>query len=335
MKKHGTFVFVVGLLALAFLSGPMVGKTLAATKKLTYVMAWIPDGRWASEAVAKYRGYFKAEGLDVSLKWAKGSRNSAKQTASGGADFCSTTGSVVLTSREKGIPLRTIAQTLPKSGTSFISLKKTGIKGPKDLMGKKVGVQRGSTTWVGFQALMNKYNVDIGKLNKIEVGFGLKPLVSGVVDIRPAMYYNEVVLARHKGIPVNVIWLPEHGINLVGLGVTTTERMLKDDPGTARKFVRAVLKGYEHAKKDPADAVKAVVEHKADHDPAYQRKVVDLIFSKIAVPAKNGIYGWADRDEWNGMQENFVKFGVMKKRVNVDDAFTNRFVAEYYGKKAK
>jgi NitT/TauT family transport system substrate-binding protein len=331
MKKAFGLTMAIGVLALAVFLHPLAGQALAA-KKLTFVMSWIPDARWAGETVAKYRGYFKAEGLDVSLKWAKGSRNSAKQTASGGADLASTTGSVILTSREKGIPLRMIAQTHPKAGTAFISLKKTGIKGPNDLMGRKVGVQRGSTTWVGFQALMNKYGVNIDKLNKIEVGFGLKPLMSGMVDIRPAMIYNEVVLARHKGIPLNVLWVPEHGVKLVGLGIATTEKMLKNDADAARRFVRASLKGYEHARKDPADAIKAVVQHKADHDAVYQRKVLNVILGKVAVPAKNGLFAWVDRDEYAGMQDNLIKFGVMKKRVNVDDAFDNQFVKAYYGK---
>ena len=331
MKRTLASIPAVVLLTLAVLISPLAGQALAA-KKLIFVMSWIPDARWAGETVAKYRGYYKAEGLDVSLKWAKGSRNSAKQTAAGGADFASTTGSVVLTSREKGVPLLMIAQTLPKAGTAFISLKKTGIKGPNDLMGRKVGVQRGSTTWVGFQALMNKYGVNIDKLNKIEVGFGLKPLLTGMVDIRPAMIYNEVVLARHKGIALNVIWVPEHGVKLVGLGIATTEKMLKNNADTARRFVRATLKGYEHAKKDPADAIKAVLQHKPDHDAVYQRKVLNVILNQVAVPAKNGIYGWVDRDDYVGMQENLIKFGVMKKRINIDDTFTNQFVKAYYGK---
>jgi ABC-type nitrate/sulfonate/bicarbonate transport system substrate-binding protein len=105
--------WALGLWVMAFLLAPLAGQALAA-KKLVFVMAWIPDARWAGETVARYRGLYQAEGLDVSLKWAKGSRNAAKQTASGGADLFSTTGSVILTSREKDIPLRTIAQAHPK-----------------------------------------------------------------------------------------------------------------------------------------------------------------------------------------------------------------------------
>ncbi|MFQ5915115.1 MAG: ABC transporter substrate-binding protein [Nitrospinota bacterium] len=332
MKKLLTPVFVTGLLALAVLIGPMAGQALAA-EKVTFVMSWIPDARWASEMVAKYRGYFQAEGLEVTLKWAKGGRNAAKQTATGAAHLGAVAGSDILPSRLKGIPLISIASTLSKTGTSFISLPKAGIRTPKDFIGKKVGVQRGSTTWVGLLALLNRYGMNIDQLNKIEVGFGLKPLLAGVVDVRPAMYYNEVVLARHKGIALNVIWIPEHGVDLVGTGIATTEKYLKANPKVVQGYIRAVLKGYEHAKRDPEDAIKALLQYKPEHDAAYQRKVLKVLHTKISVPAKNGLYGWHDPTEWNNTQENLVKFGVMKKRTDLSKAYTNQFVEEFYGKK--
>ncbi|MFQ5692647.1 MAG: hypothetical protein ACE5IM_06345, partial [Nitrospinota bacterium] len=96
--------------------------------------------------------------------------------------------------------------------------------------------------------------------------------------------------------------------------------------------VRAVLRGYAHAKKDPADAIKALLQYKPDHDPVYQRKVLKVLHEKIAVPAKNGLYGWADADEWRNTQENLIKFGVMKKRVDLKKAYTNEFVKAYYKK---
>jgi NitT/TauT family transport system substrate-binding protein len=314
------------IVTVAFLLCWLAVGASAATKKVTYSMSWIPDARWASEIVAQYRGFFKAEGLDVSLKWVKGSRTAGKVTATGASDFGSPTGGVVLTAREKGLPLVSVLQTLPKSGIAFISLKKSGIKEPKDFMGKKVGVQRGSATWVGFNALMGKHGIDIDKLNKIEVGFGLKPLMAGMVDVRPAYYYNEVVLARHKGIDLNVIWVPEHGIDLVGIGVATNENFLKNNPNAVRAFVRATIKGWNHAKKDPADAVKAVVQHKPDHDAVYQRKVLNLIHDKIAVAPKGEPYGWGMKSEWEETQNNLVKYGVMKKRLDVTKAYTNKFV---------
>lgn len=331
MNRFWASRWVVGWTALLLLLGPAAGGVWA--KEASFVMSWIPDARWGPEMVAQYRGYFKAEGLDVTFKWTKGGRNATKEVAVGAATFGAIAGSDVLPAREKGIPLVSVASTLRNSGISFISLKKAGIQSPKDFLGKKVGIQRGSTTYVGFLALMNKYGIDIDKLNKIEVGFGLKPLLAGMVDVRPAMFHNEVVLAEHKDIALNVIWIPEHGIDLLGNGVVATEEVVQRDPQTIRAYVRATIRGYEHAVKDPQDAIRALLQYKPDHDPVYQLKALKVVLAKLAVPAKNGRFAWGDPQEWKNTQENLVQFGVMKKRVDLSKAYTNEFVEAYYGKK--
>lgn len=325
MQRTLASIPAVVLLALAVLISPLAGQALAA-KKVTFMMSWIPDVRWAPEIVAKYRGYFKAAGLDVSLKWAKGSRNAGKTVATGAAEFGAPSAGVVLTGREKGLPLVSILSSLRKTQISFISLKKTGIKNPKDFYGKKVGVQRGSATYIGFLALMGKYGIDIDKLNKINVGFGLKPLLSGMVDVRPAYIANEVVLAKVKGIDLNVIWIPDHGIDQVGNGTATNETFMKKNPNVVRSFVQATIKGYKHSMKDPADALKAVLQHKPDHKPEFQREALKIIQNKISVAAKGHPWGWAVHKEWQTTHDNLVKYGVIKKPVDVKKAYTNQFI---------
>ena len=323
MIKLWKLIRVTGLLLLV--TSLLGGQALAA-KKVTYMMAWIPDARWAPEIVAKYRGYFKAAGLDVDLKWAKGSRNAGKAVATGAAEFGAPTAGVVLTSREKGLPLVSILQTNVATQISFISLKKSGIKHPKDFYGKKVGVQRGSATWVGFKALTGKYGIDISKLNKINVGFGLKPLLSGMVDVRPAYIANEAVLAKIKGIDLNVIWIADHGIHDVGNGQATNEEFLKKNPGIVRSFVQATIKGNNHSRKDPEDARKAILQHKPDHKPAFQKAALKMIQEKISTVTKGYTWGWAVHKQWQEAHDNLIKYGVMKKAIDVKKAYNNSFI---------
>jgi ABC-type nitrate/sulfonate/bicarbonate transport system substrate-binding protein len=325
MKKAWRFIRAAGLMLLV--TGLLGGQALAA-QKVTYVMSWIPDARWAPEIVAKYRGYFKAAGLDVALKWVKGSRNAGKTVATGAAEFGAPTAGVVLTGREKGLPLVSVLQTNRKTQISFVSLKKSGIKSPKDFYGKKVGVQRGSATWVGFLALTGKYGIDIDKLNKINVGFGLKPLLTGMVDVRPAYIANEVVQAKMKGIDLNVIWISDHGIEQIGNGTATNETFLKSNPKAVRSFVQASIKGWKHSVKDPDDALKAILQHKPDHDPAFQKQALVIIQEKISVAPKGHPWGWSVHEEWQTTHDNLVEYGVIKKPLDVRKAYTNQFIKE-------
>ena len=317
-------VFLVLVAALFLL--PVTHQSSFGATKATLNIGWIPYGRDLGFFTALEKGYFKAAGLDVDLKWAKGSRNAGKAVATGAAEFGAPTAGVVLTSREKGLPLVSILQTNVQTQISFISLKKSGIKHPKDFYGKKVGVQRGSATWVGFKALTGKYGIDISKLNKINVGFGLKPLLSGMVDVRPAYIANEAVLAKIKGIDLNVIWIADHGIHDVGNGQATNEEFLKKNPGIVRSFVQATIKGNNHSRKDPEDALKAILQHKPDHKPAFQRAALKMIQEKISTVTKGYPWGWAVHTQWQETHDNLIKYGVMKKAIDVKKAYNNSFI---------
>jgi len=321
-------ILVLALVALSVLVSPAL-----AAEKVTYVMSWAPDARWAPEFLAKERGYYAAEGLEVNFTHQRGSLAALQQVGAGGAEFGSPDGGDVIFAREKGVPVRAIALTTRNTGIAFMSLKETNITRPNDLIGKKVGVQRASATWVGFQALMSKHRIDVDRLEKIEAAFGLEVLLLKKVDIRPVMLFNEFVLAQHKGIPVNVIWLPDFGINLPGKTVSTNERTLKDRPRAVQGFVNATLRGMEEAIRDRKAAIDALIKNVPDLDRAYQVKVWDMLADKI-IGAQDATrerpLGSLDPALFANGIEILVKYGGLKKAPPLEEIIDNRFVETYY-----
>ena len=301
--------------------------------KVTYVMSWAPDARWAGEFLAKERGYYKAEGLEVNFTHQRGSLASLQQVGAGAAEFGSPDGGDVIFAREKGVPIRAVVLTARNTGIAFMSLKETNITKPEDLMGKKVGVQRASATFVGFQALMAKHNIDVEKLEKIEAAFGLEVLLLKKVDIRPVMLFNEYVLAVHKGIPVNVIWLPDFGIHLVGKTISTNEKTLRERPQVVQGFVNGSLRGMEEGIKDRKAAIDALMKNVPDLERAYQEKVWDMLVDKILGvkdATRERPFGYNDPDLFKATIEVLTKYGTLKNPPALDGVFDNRFVEAYY-----
>ena len=321
---------LVALIAVAAAARPAAAGEPA---KVTYVMSWAPDARWAGEFLAKERGYYKAEGLEVNFTHQRGSLASLQQVGAGAAEFGSPDGGDVIFAREKGVPVRSVVLTARNTGVAFMSLKETNITKPEDLIGKKVGVQRASATFVGFQALMGKHNIDVEKLEKIEAAFGLEVLLLKKVDIRPVMLFNEYVLAQHKGIPVNVIWLPDFGIRLVGKTITTNEKTLKERPQVAQGFVNASLRGMEEAVKDRKAAMDALLKNVPDLERAYQEKVWNMLADKIMGvqdATRDRPFGSNDPDLFKSTIEVLTKYGTLKNPPALDSVFDNRFVEAYY-----
>jgi len=322
--------FVVALAAAAGMA-PMAGA--GEPTKVTYVFSWAPDARWAGEFLAKERGYYKAEGLEVNFTHQRGSLASLQQVGAGAAEFGSPDGGDVIFGREKGVPVRSVVLSARNTAVAFMSLKETNITKPEDLIGKKVGVQRASATFVGFQALMGKYHIDVDKLEKIEAAFGLEVLLLKKVDIRPVMLFNEYVLAEHKGIPVNVIWLPDFGINLAGKTITTNERTIKERPQVVQGFVSASLRGIEEAIKDRKAAMDALMKNVPDLERAYQEKVWNMLVDRIMGvkdATKERPYGYNDPDLFKNTIEVLTKYGTLKNPPALDGVFDNRFVEAYY-----
>lgn len=301
--------------------------------RVTYVMSWAPDARWAGEFLAKERGYYRAEGLEVNFTHQRGSLASLQQVGAGAAEFGSPDGGDVIFAREKGVPVRSVVLTARHTGIAFMSLKEANITRPEDLPGKKVGVQRASATWVGFQALMAKHGIDVEKLEKIEAAFGLEVLLLKKVDIRPVMLFNEYVLAQHKGIPVNVMWLPDFGIRLVGKTISTNEKTIKERPQVVQGFVNASLRGMQEAIQDRKAAMDALLKNVPDLDRAYQEKVWNMLADKIMGvqdATRERPFGYNDPELFRSTIEVLTKYATLKNPPALDGVFDNRFVEAYY-----
>ena len=333
MASWHRFLGMTLLAALTTLAGRTLTAGAGEPAKVTYVMSWAPDARWAGEFLAKERGYYRNEGIEVNFTHQRGSLASLQQVGAGAAEFGSPDGGDVIFAREKGVPIRAVVLTARNTGIAFMSLKETNITKPEDLIGKKVGVQRASATFVGFQALMAKHNIDVEKLEKIEAAFGLEVLLLKKVDIRPVMLFNEYVLAVHKGIPVNVIWLPDFGINLAGKTISTNERTLRERPQVVQAFVNGSLRGMEEAIKDRKAAMDALVKNVPDLERPYQEKVWDMLVDRIMgvqATTKDRPFGYNDPDLFKSTIEVLTKYGTLKNPPALDGVFDNRFVEAYY-----
>jgi len=318
------------VIALALAAAPAL-----AAEKVTFVMSWAPDARWAGEYLAKERGYFAQEGIEVNFVHQRGSLASLQQVGAGGAEFGSPDSSDIIVARQKdkGVPVKIVTLVGRNTGVGFMSLKESNITKPQDLVGKKVGVQRASATWTPFLALMAKYGVDVDKLEKIEASFGLEVLLLKKVDIRPVMIFNEYVLAQHKGIPVNVMWIPDFGLNLPGLTITTNEKTIKERPKVVQAFVSASMRGREEGMKDRKAAIEALAKNVPDTDPAYQAKVWDMLVDKIwgvKEATKERPLGSNDPTLYRTAVEILTQYGGLKQAPAVDDVYDNRFVEAYY-----
>ena len=253
----------------------MLGSAIALTSfaahaadKVTLQLKWVTQAQFAGYFVAKDKGFYKDEGLDVDIK--PGGPNIAPEQviAGGGADVIVDWMGAALAAREKGVPLVNIAQPYKNAGLEIVCPKDGPIKSVADFKGHTIGVWFFGNE-VPFFALMNREGLktgDGGDVKVLQQSFDVQPLIQKQADCIHVMTYNELGQAIDAGYTLDKLTVfnyTDMGANLLEDGLYVLGDKLKDDAFKAKmvKFVRASMKGWSYAKDHPEEAADIVMDN--------------------------------------------------------------------------
>jgi len=242
-----------------------------AADKVTLQLKWVTQAQFAGYYVAKDKGFYKAENLDVEIKPGGPDIAPAQVLAGGGADVIIDWMPSALATREKGVAVVNIAQPFKSSGMMLTCRKETGIKSPKDFPGKTLGVWFYGNEYP-FLSWMSHLGIPTdGSAKGVKVlkqGFNVDPLLQKQADCISTMTYNEYWQVIDAGIPASdlvVFKYQDQGVATLEDGIYALEGKLKD-PAFADKmvrFVRASMKGWKWAEENPDAAAEIVLDNDA------------------------------------------------------------------------
>jgi NitT/TauT family transport system substrate-binding protein len=256
---------------LAILAGTAVlassSLSAQAADKLTLQLKWVTQAQFAGYFVAKEKGFYKDENLDVTIKAGGPDVAPPQVIAGGGADVVVDWMPSALATREKGVALVNIAQVFKRSGMELTCRADSGVKTPADFKGKTLGVWFGGNEYP-FLSWMAKLKLKTdgspGGVKVIKQGFNVDPLLQKQADCISTMTYNEywqVVDAGYKPDQLVVFKYSDEGVATLEDGLYALEPKLKDPAFVAKlaKFVQATEKGWDWAKKNDKEAAKIVI----------------------------------------------------------------------------
>ncbi|MEY3125744.1 MAG: hypothetical protein RLZZ573_2264 [Pseudomonadota bacterium] len=252
------------LAAVIAASGIAAGSSAFAADKVTVQLKWVPQAQFAGYYMAAAKGYYKDAGLDVTIKPGGPDIAPTQVLAGKQADIVVDWMPSAMASREAGVPLVNVAQVFDKSGLMLTCKKKSGVSTPKDFKGKTLGVWYGGNEYP-FLNWMNKLGLKTDSDIKIlKQGFNVDPLLQDQAACISTMIYNEywqVVDAGVKEKDLVTFFYEKEGVSTLEDGLYVLEPNLKDAAFVARmgKFLKASLKGWDAAVKDPEGAAKAVL----------------------------------------------------------------------------
>jgi NitT/TauT family transport system substrate-binding protein len=284
-----------------------------AQDKLTLQLKWVTQAQFAGYYVAKDKGFYKDAGLDVTIKAGGPDINPSQVIAGGGADVIVDWMPSALATREKGVPIVNIAQVFQRSGMQLTCRNDSGVRTPADFKGKTLGVwffgnEYPFLSWMDKLGLKTTGGADGVKV--LKQGFNVDPLLQKQAACISTMTYNEywqLIDAGMKPEQLTVFKYEDQGVATLEDGLYTLEKNLADPKMADRlaRFVRASMRGWDDAVKNPADAVKIVLKN--DTTGAQKEAHQARMMGEVAKLVGTGKTGMLDMKAYERTVETLMK----------------------------
>jgi NitT/TauT family transport system substrate-binding protein len=283
--------------ALAAVSG---GTTLFLPRRGVAAMAqvvvqydWLMSNGQIGDVVALQKGFYEAEGLDVSFS--PGGPNSATvpPVLTGQAALGQFSDSAqLLLARSSGVPVRIIACGFRQAPFAFYSLPAAPIRTVQDMVGKRIGIQ--PTARFVLDAILAKHGIDPSSLQITNIGFDMTPLVAGEVDAVTGWITNTNALSIIGPDRIDLT-MQEAGMPSYANVYFATDDALAEHADILARFVRAVARGWGWSHANQAEAVDVMVDAYPQLDRETEHATMDRIMAlSFDASTKENGWGWFD-----------------------------------------
>ncbi|MFV0383467.1 ABC transporter substrate-binding protein [Paracoccus sp. (in: a-proteobacteria)] len=310
----------------ALLSAP----ALFAQEAVTYLFP-APDflPAFAPFQLAKGKGYFDEAGLDVTFRTGKGGADVATQVAVGNADMGGGIGDTPIVVRANGLDIKGVALLGGHGLTQLAWRSDSGITGPADLKGKRIGVLSfQDTTYYNLLGVLSSVGLTKDDVQIQAVGPGgiIQLTISGDLD-------------GLSGVPEWIAAIEEAGVAMDQVPVETvfpamaqaiiaSDKVIADKPQVVEGFVSAVLKAVREIEANPAAAAAEYVSLVPQHagKEAEITKILGEYASKVYPEAAGQPLGSFSPERIAEVQKFYVDHGIVQTAVPVDELYTNEFI---------
>jgi len=300
---------IAGIWAGVLLAATLATGATAAETSIKFSLDFKFEGPSAPFVLPLDKGYYKAEGLTVSIDTATGSLEPINRVASGTYDmgFGDFNSLIKFRDTNPGTPIKAVFMVYNRPPFSIVGRKSRGISKPKDLEGKKLGAPAADGAYAQWPIFVQANGIDASKVTIENVSFPVREpmLAAGQVDAITGFSFSSFINLKDKGVPVDdivVLLMADYGVNLYGNAIIVNPKFAAEHPDAVKGFLRAFMKGLKETVKSPATAVDSVLKRNdvAKKDVELERLNMAIRDNIVTAEVKANGYGGIDTARFAG-----------------------------------
>ena len=322
------------LLAVAVVTS--VSTVSMAADNVSVQLDYVVRGNHAMFFVAKKKGYFEKQGINVTaIQRGTGSPNAMRLVGNGNADFGFGDLPTLAVARSQDVPVVALAAVNQHSPLGMLALtSKHKLTKPQDLKGLNVGVQPSGSTYIFLKAFLAANGMSMDDIKQSTVNPPYENyLLLGHVDTVPGYIDAEVPeLEAKAGGPgsLSIMQGSDFGYTVYGSGLFTSQKMIAEHSDVVQRFVNAYMQAFADVAKNPQEAADIIVEanpeYAAKKDVLVKQIEADIKGTFFSPDTKTNGLGWMTKDGWAKTTKILLDQGAMKKAIDLDATFNDKYL---------
>ena len=256
----------IGMLAGAVAAGLAATPAAAQQTNVKFSLDFTLQGAQAPFFLARERGYYAKEGVNVTtIDVGRGSGDTVSRVASNTYDigFGDINSLIEFDAKNPGKEFPAVMMVYNKAPLSIVTLKKSGISKPQDLVGKKGVAPSFDASYRMFDMFAKINHIDPKSVTWSNVSPQLREpmLARGDADAISAFTFTATFALNALGVPdsaINVMKYSDYGLDLYSNAIMVTPALLKSNPKAVAGFIKGAIHGWQDAVKDPEAAIAAI-----------------------------------------------------------------------------
>jgi NitT/TauT family transport system substrate-binding protein len=318
------------MLAVALVLFVLIGTSpVQAAEKVDFILYWIAGGDHAPYYYALQEGWYKDAGIDLEIQQGKGSSMSSQRTGIGKNPIGLADLGTALVAKGKGADIVAVMNVYANSPYGMYWLLNSGIKGPKDMVGKKIGNPSWDAARQMWPALAKSVGIDPKSVTwvNIQPNAKLGALMHGDIDVTTSFYNIHHIFKAKLGDNMGFFPWKDYGVNPYGNSIIVNGEYLKKKPDVVKSFVRVSQKAFKTCVDTPDPCIEALVSAntglKFDNEKTNWGLVNELMRDKFSTTMALGYFDSARMDNDYKLIETYFN---LKKPFDIKKTYTNEML---------